>query len=441
MPFDCLELTRKQGFGDFSPKTHLGRSLLFPMAVGGILFLGLIISSIRSLVIQGSSNKISIRMVEKARESAIAKLDTEETSIALRPWQKHYIGKDVNTELGRREQEFNLMRQVQKKSATDYHIMILALSFGTACFLWFGGAAIFQAAELNSEGWTYFESLYFTYVALLTIGYGDFYAQTNSAKPAFVFWSLIALPTLTVFIGSIGDAISDGVGNVTLWLSHHLPEGTGALRDLKGAAHKKKKGDGGAHQQAKPAGFMSHPDGTDKSGDTEAHPDHHDPSKDVIKQGGKHYKQLLIMKQMKQTIQHLDATPPRKYTYSEWCWILKLLGQDESSEEHHRSPHEVKKAQNAGELNGQTFDHGQAHAGQPESDGTVVPWSWLGHKSPLMSGIDEPKWVLDRLMDALERELHEQAHDGMDDETKANLEELHKPRNSQSSKESTKEST
>lgn len=30
------------GFGDFTPKTHLGRSLFFPMAVGGIVFVGMV---------------------------------------------------------------------------------------------------------------------------------------------------------------------------------------------------------------------------------------------------------------------------------------------------------------------------------------------------------------------------------------------------------------
>ena len=84
------------------------------------------------------------------------------------------------------------------------------------------------------EGESLFSSRYFTYVSLLTIGYGDFYPQDNSAKPVFVLWSLIALPTLTVLIGSVGGVINEGVNTITLWISDHLPEKSGALSAMKG---------------------------------------------------------------------------------------------------------------------------------------------------------------------------------------------------------------
>jgi len=42
-----IDVTRfTTGYGDFNPKTHLGRSLFCPMAIGGILFVGLIVASI-----------------------------------------------------------------------------------------------------------------------------------------------------------------------------------------------------------------------------------------------------------------------------------------------------------------------------------------------------------------------------------------------------------
>jgi len=40
--------------------------------------------------------------------------------------------------------------------------------------------------------------MYFAYTTLLTIGYGDFYPQSNSGKPFLVVWSLLAVPTVTV---------------------------------------------------------------------------------------------------------------------------------------------------------------------------------------------------------------------------------------------------
>ncbi|MCJ1402982.1 Potassium channel [Xylographa trunciseda] len=401
------------GFGDFSPKTHLGRSLLFPMAVGGILFLGLIIASIRTLVLERGTKKVTVRMLEKARQTALKKGDLSSGTIQVSPGKKRNIAEGTTSELGRREQEFNIMREVQRKAGKTNSLIALSVSTGAAFFLWFVGAAVFQQAELKSQGWSYFEALYFTYVSLLTIGYGDFYPQTNSGKPAFVFWSLLALPTLTVLIGSIGDSISDGVGELTLWIGDHLPEKSSALKDLKGEANKSKKEGGGGFQEAKPPGFMSDGAGTDEESqsagdrgdeDAKAQNDVHSASK-----AGKHYRRYLIMRQIKTTVKQMDATPPRQYSYAEWTWILKLLGEDESSSTSHRSAEATEDAEDAG---------------HPDSKS----WSWLGQNSPLMSGEDEPKWVLQRLMDLLEKDLKEEGDEHNDNETQKGLDELNNKR-------------
>ena len=400
------------GFGDYSPKTHLGRGLLFPMAIGGILFLGLIIASIRTLVLARSTRKVTIRMVEKARQQALKGLDTKHGTVRLSVFRKRDIGKNLSSELDRREQEFNIMREVQKKAANDNRTIALSISAGAWIFLWFIGAVVFWQAEQGYGNWSYFESLYFTYVSLLTIGYGDFYPQDNSAKPSFVLWSLIALPTLTVLIGAIGDSISEGVGTLTLWLGKHLPEKTSAMADLKGNAS---KAAGSAYQQAKPPGFMSNGNGDDADFDNKAEADAvkglsqdmeesnpgDDPTQHDANAAGKHYRHYLLMKEMKNVVQHTDASPPRKYTYAEWTWFLKLLGEDESSSDQHRRPGNVQHSQETGDT------HGNAQAGAPERNGEVQAWSWLGPKSPLMSSIDEPKWVLERLMSTLEKELKE----------------------------------
>lgn len=59
------------GLGDFSPQTHTGRGLLFPFAIGGILIIGLVIGSIRSLVLERGEQKLSARIVEKRRSTAV----------------------------------------------------------------------------------------------------------------------------------------------------------------------------------------------------------------------------------------------------------------------------------------------------------------------------------------------------------------------------------
>lgn len=396
------------GYGDFSPETHLGRSLFFPFAVGGILFIGLIIASVSSLALESGAKKVSIRMVEEARQQAIKKLDpaTGTTQIGI---HKRSADTTQSSELQRREQEFLLMRQVQQNAAWNNRLTALCVSVGAVVFLWFVGAAVFYVAERGSEDWSFFDALYFTYVSLLTIGYGDFSPQDNSAKPVFVFWSLLALPTLTVLIGSIGDAISGGVNAFTLWLSENLPD-KGALSTLKGGAAKAKQD--GTYEEAKPPGFMSDGKAEEATDDTmEVNAvksiggglqNAENGGKDSAKQSGKsantakHYRRYLLMKEMKSVVEHMDASPPRQYTYQEWTWFLKLLGEDETDPAKHVMPQALKKSDSE--------FMAQAHS-KKDNAAKVGSFSWLGSMSPLMGTIDEPKWVLQHLMATLETEL------------------------------------
>ncbi len=142
------------GYDDFSPKTHLGRSLFSPMAIGGILFVGLIVASISTLALDRASTKVSIRMVEKARQKALKKYNPKTGTTHLRPC------KNPSSELDRREQEFDIMREVQQKAANDNRILALGISVGAFVVLWFIGAVAFWQAEKGAGNWTYFESLY-----------------------------------------------------------------------------------------------------------------------------------------------------------------------------------------------------------------------------------------------------------------------------------------
>ncbi|KAF1349693.1 hypothetical protein BDV97DRAFT_173150 [Delphinella strobiligena] len=166
------------GFGDYSPKTHLGRGLLFPMAVGAILFVGLIIASIRSLVLERTSTKVVTRMFERAREKALKHLNTETGEVKLDPFSRKQVKHkgSASSELKRRKQEFDIMRSVQQRARFVDRLLALSVSLFAFAFLWFIGAVVFWQSESNStagEDWSYFQSLYFTYVSLLTIGYGD----------------------------------------------------------------------------------------------------------------------------------------------------------------------------------------------------------------------------------------------------------------------------
>ena len=163
------------GFGDLVPTTHLGRSLFFPFAVGGILFVGVIIANIRTLVLESGSVKVSTRLVEKARYKAIKSGKPEEGILKIRGMYKRDTNAD--TELERRGKEFSIMREIQAAAARNNRLFALAFAAIAFVILWFIGAVVFWKAEglsVDGQDWSYFESLYFTFVAQLTIGYGDF---------------------------------------------------------------------------------------------------------------------------------------------------------------------------------------------------------------------------------------------------------------------------
>jgi potassium channel subfamily K, other eukaryote len=157
------------GFGDLTPKTHLGRSLFFPFAVGGIVFVGLIVANTRSLVLESASIKVSTRLVEKARYKAIKAGDPSNGVFKVRLKR---VDTNGSTELERREKEFNVMREVQTTAAHNNRIFALSMATMSFMILWFIGAVAFWQAEQATGGqnWSYFETVYFVYVAQLTIG-------------------------------------------------------------------------------------------------------------------------------------------------------------------------------------------------------------------------------------------------------------------------------
>lgn len=353
------------------------------------MFVGLIVSSVASLVLDPFSTKISTRNVEKARKAVLKSMSGGKGTVRVGLKRRNVRASDDPSSLQQGQHEFNLMRMIQSRAALSNAILALGLVLLLVCVIWFIGAVVFWQAQQYTTGtitgtgvsWTYFEALYFTYVSFLTIGYGDFYPSTPSAKPAFVLWSLIALPTLTVLIGAVGGTISTAVSTATLWVAEHLPAKTQTLANMKATANKMKKSDGAGHTEAKPADFEAN------AGDGEGSEGEGGPAVDSATAP------LLCLRQLRTVVGHVNASPPRKYSFDEWTWILKLLGEEQG-----------KGRPGPGD------QHGDAK----KQAGVVgkANWSWLDRESPLMSGMDEPQWVLGKLLDVLEDELQHLADAG-----------------------------
>jgi potassium channel subfamily K len=119
------------GIGDdYAPTTHLGRSLLFPFAIGGIVYLGLVIGSIRSLVLDRTKKKLDARMTERVRRRVIRRLAAAEhssNSVNKIPGLDKKISKcltlgprdHAESERLRRKAEFHAMRAIQETAARE----------------------------------------------------------------------------------------------------------------------------------------------------------------------------------------------------------------------------------------------------------------------------------------------------------------------------------
>jgi len=414
------------GIGDYAPSTHLGRGLLFPYAIFGILILGLVIGSIRSLVLERGKKKLGSRMVEKKREMHLQNIISKGNEHKLNPVMSKDHAEEVGfSERERREEEFNIMRKIQEQASTRQKWNALLISGGAWFFLWFIGALIFYFAEHEQE-WSYFQSLYFAYTTLLTIGYGDYKPFSNSGKAFFVFWSLLAVPTLTILISNMGDTVIKGIRDLTLWLGEFtlLPGGASARDRLKHSASRATGGKifQGVTNVNQPPGFLrggkdEDPEKANIGGPRAAGTDYlaskleGEERKEIGEARDRgdtlgadiHEYHYLLIQEFRNVMKHLNASPPRKYSYDEWAWFLKLMGEDEANHKSHRAP--PVKINDSSPQKEPDLQQGQTD----DDEGTISQWSWLGTRSPLMGETEEAEWVLERLSITLEKELKKQS--------------------------------
>lgn len=367
---------------------------------------GLVIGSIRSLVLERASQKMSARVLENQREKAIASLDRHERTIKLGWFQTIKLEHEL-TEAERREQEFRIMRKIQQRADRKRRYADLALSSTSTLLLWFIGALVLMYTE-KPQGWSYFVSLYFSYQSLTTIGYGDFIPTSFSGRPFFVFWVLLAVPTLTIQISHMGDTVIKAFRDLTIWLGALtlLPDDEAGLKEtLKIGLHRLRSGKVFDKEQKRERGYTAEESLLDGLVDLLEQEELDEameakPQSDTIDRDYRFY-HFVLAKEVRQLMKDASMSPPKQYTYAEWAYYLRLIGQDECNPDrhqepdlhHHRTPHEP--------------DLGAAAGMHVEHKHT---WSWLGIRSPLMSNQPEAEWILDRLTLKLEQQMRQMQH-------------------------------
>lgn len=420
------------GFGDIYPHDDIGRGLVFPYSVGGIIMLGLVISSINKFAAEISEDKVVKKHIDRIRARTLERtisVDvepppthelTEKRGLmhfiinpkhrrpppkrpslnragssqrsrqgsaignAIPPVRKRLTLKEVVKRkpklllLREEKDRFDAMRHIEHQTNSFKRWFRLTLSVIAFGILWCIGAVVFWQAEKDAQGMTYFQALYFCYVSLLTIGYGDLAPKSNAGRPFFVVWSLIAVPTMTILIGDMGDTIISGfkkwtyaIGDFTVlpkegvwrhlldkfpWLLHRLQRLQEEKRVERGIPGPEDGDDGPPPDLEELAGQAEEDERPDQPNDAQ-----------LARQ---------LADAIRRTAHDLTLDYPKKYTYEEWVELTRLI---------------------------RFTANDKTKAVQDEEEEGLVEWDWIGEDSPMMSGLTEAEFVLDRLCESMKR--------------------------------------
>lgn len=423
------------GFGDFATTTQVSRGLLIPYALVGVISLGLVISSIRKMILDHARRHVGIRMQEKTRKNLVRRVTMKGNDYILQPVgslprqdTETQSNHKFHNEYDRRRVEFELMRKVQRKALIRRRWTAMATSTGTWLVFWLLGALIFLEFEKPYQAWSYFDAFYLCFVTLTTIGYGDRTPISPGGKSFFVFWSLLALPTMTVLISNAEDTVvkfirdtTNRIGDVTV-----LPaKSDRKARRLMRVKHREEEAGRAAEEAASTSITVLHPDPSQ-------HAQHkrkvHKQDKDkgvplkhaaTISDGvAPHVNlktrlleplptgrklHLLLVNEVQKVAKHINDKTKHHYTFDEWAWYLKLLGEDESNPDTHSKAKVRAKKHHTPGSHSTSAQESPPQIQQAES--AHPKWSWVGHRSPLGAGQDESEWIIEHLVLKLEESL------------------------------------
>ena len=245
--------------------------------------------------------------------------------------------------------------------------------------LWCVGAIVFWRVEQKTQQLSYFEALYFCYVSLLTIGYGDLAPQSNAGKPFFIVWSLIAVPLMTILVSDLGDTVIASYKRGTFTLAEwtvlpkegffriFLENHPWLLDKIQNRVRKR------AEEKRITEGFRTGFTQDDDQFENLPPTLEELASQDVLDE---HDLARKLTVAIRRTAKDLKTKTHRRYEYEEWAEYTRLI----------------------------RFTHYLAYTLDEEEDSEgIVEWDWIGEDSPMMAEASESEWVLDRLCESMDR--------------------------------------
>jgi potassium channel subfamily K len=242
---------------------------------------------------------------------------------------------------------------------------------------------------------------YNSYISLLTIGYGDLSPKTNPGRCFFVIWSLISVPTMTILVSDLGDTVvakfkqwSDVVADFTVlpkqgiwqrwkdnspWLQQRIERHKAKRRVKLGfdTADLNANRETNAEEELEIAADEIQVLAPNISSLAE------EAETDLTRAPTQASLSRRIAMGIKKVSFDLRLEKPKRYSYEEWVEFTRLI--------RYTTP---KRLNN---LLGTTLTNAT------ENEEGLVNWDWLGEHSPMVAGITESEWLLERLVESLIR--------------------------------------
>ncbi|KAG2002288.1 potassium channel [Coprinopsis cinerea AmutBmut pab1-1] len=386
---------------DFAPVTMAGKMMLIPFSLVGFVTLGLVINSVVGVLVERGRDKRRSRTLMKKREQ----------------WEKQFAkraqkskGKDGQEDKGCKGQcdkwlvdEFHLMRHIEESSSRTEEYSSIAAAIFAFVVVWIGGSLVFWRTEQSNIDWTYANAFYFSYTTITTVALGDYVPTSSAGKPFFVFWSLLAIPTVTTLISSIGDTIDSTVESITtgFWKRIVLPHPGHRI-----GRHRDKDTEEGPQDKEKEKGD----DGFDHAQrDAEQQDSSDSHSVDSVER--QHRLALKLAREIIRLVHDFTKNPSHdhRYSWEEWAeWIEILEGcelLEEEEESGHRQNGRNKRRSDSSSQSSSGSSSSQPSRKVPEEEEEARTWLWLSDTGPLFSGEPEPLWILEKLCTLLEESL------------------------------------
>jgi potassium channel subfamily K len=295
------------------------------------------------------------------------------------------------------------MRQIQGKTEAWKRWMRLSIILSIFAVFWLGGACVFWQAEVGaSQDLGYGNAVYYSWVTLITIGYGDISPKSVAGRTFFVIWVEFAVPAVTILAQSLTSTVvstfADSSTMITFalfakkqtwqnlidkfphlfarlptWLRWKYPD----ERDLISEKSFEKSSNPvsiKSSENDKGTAAINSRNGPDFNALAEQH------NNDLIGQipdAAALARQLALA--IKRAARDMTLTVPRQYGYEEWVEFTRLI-----------------RFSAVG---------GPAEALKEEEDEGLIEWDWLAENSPMMASQNEAEFVLERLCESLVRYL------------------------------------